>query len=384
MPPVSRTNANKLRKELSFTPSHFITPQRFRKTERKVFSASDFDDVHRSIAERQYAYIGWPRKNSVRVRGSWIGTLGPSSAYLLGAANIEARIGFAKTAVHEVLRHLDGYEGPVSFFSVCPRQYVLPMSEAHSVNLNALKKLTGQAFGGCSLVGSVDFALFKGFGKRGIRAWHDQVAAHTHGLVWGASEEEMKAMLVAMGADFINVKEECAGYVQKVASDEIAGYMRYALKLPLFECNVTANDDRFDPETGEIFGTTKISTNPLRPGDQLRMAALLHDMSLDHLIFGQLEGTGIAREIRRRARLPLVQKNEESERRNRPPSTRIGIEEISWLNRTPVAKLIQNPPKKVWLGPKSNLDHIKRFLRGHAGSAADTDVALSLPESVFN
>ena len=343
--------------------SRFPTPTRFRKTERKAFAASDFDDVLRSVAERQFDYIGWPRSNSVRVRGAWFREMSPSYAYLLGAANVEARIRFARTAVHEALRHLEEYKGPVFFFSVCPRHWVSSLSDAHRVDLHGLKKLTGQVFAGCSLVGSVDFALFKGFGKGGIRAWHNKVGAHTHGLLWGTSMEELQAKLAAMGPDFINVKGECAGYVQQITPDEIAGYMRYALKLPLCEYNVKADDARFDPETGEILREVKVSTNPLRPGDQLRLSALLCDMHLDHLIFGQHEGTGVAREIRRRARLPLARRNEIAERRRRPPNEHIGTEEICRWARTPIARLIQNPPKRVWLGPRPSIGCVEPFLR---------------------
>lgn len=384
MPLKSIADGNPAFKRPLFQLSRFLTPRRFRKSERKAFTTHDFEDVLRSIAERQYEYIGWPRKNSVRVLGYWVQTLAPSDAHLLNAANVEARISFAKIAVHEVLRVLEDYAGPVCFFSVCPRRYVLPLCDAHRVDLRSLKKLTGQVFASRSLVGSVDFALFKGFGRGGIRAWHNLVGAHTHGLVWGASAEELRASFAAMGPSFINVKGECAGYAQEIGPDEIAGYMRYALKLPLFEYNVRAEDDGFDPDTGEIFRTTKVSPNPLRPGDQLRMAALLRDMSLDHLIFGQHEGTGVVREIRRRARLPIVQKNEFAALRGRTPDAFIDTDEIPFWKRTPVATLIQNPPRKVWLGEAPEVDRVEPFLLGCASVGAVKHQTPSLPELVLN
>ena len=168
MPLVSIAKANPACLEPLNKLSQFLTPQQFHKTTRKAFSASAYDDVLRSIAQLQYEYIGWPRKNSVRVRGPWFGILAPCQAHLLGAANIEARIRFAKNAVHQLRLHLESYEGPVCFFSVCPRQYVLPLHTAHLTDLHGLKRLTGQIFAGCSFVGSMDFALFKGFGKGGV------------------------------------------------------------------------------------------------------------------------------------------------------------------------------------------------------------------------
>ena len=384
MPPKLTANATKPRKKPTFWPSSFVTPQRYRTTERKVFRAADYDDVHRSVGVSLHAYTAWPRKNSVRVCGGWFDNLRPSKAYLLGAANVEARICFAKTAVHEVIGHLEDFEGPVCFFSVCPHQYVMPMRDAHFVDLHGLKKLTGQVFAGCSLVGSIDFALYKGFGRHGVRAWHNQVGAHTHGLVWGKSAEELRANLQGMGPDFINVKGECAGYVQQIGADEIAGYMRYALKLPLFEYNVTAADDNFDPDTGEVFRTKKVSANPLRPGDQLRMSALLHDMSLDHLIFGQHEGTAVVREVRRRARLPLMRRNEIAQRHGSPPSSRLALEEIWRWKRMPVSKLIRTPPKKVWLGPKPSTLRVDAFLGSQEGLAALQGQTWDLPELVMN
>lgn len=383
MPLKSIADSNPMYKGPLTALSRYLTPHRPRKNERKSFSAADFDDVHRSIAERQYTYIGWPRSNSVKVRNPWFGTLAPSEAHLLNAANVEARIRFAKTAVHEVIRHL-GEASPACFFTVCPRHYVKPLTDAHRVDLHSLRKLTGQVFSGCSFVGAVDFALFKGFGKGGLRHWHNHVGAHTHGILWGKSIDEVRAMLRALSPDFVNVKGESGAYVQDIGPDEIAGYMRYSLKLPLFEYNLTADDSRYDAETGEILTSVKVNSHPLRPGDQLRMAALLHDMSLDHLIFGQLEGTPVVREIRRRARLPITRMNEDAVRRGLLPNCQIGTEEIDWSRRTAVRDLILNPPKKVWLGPKPSTAHLQPFLLGERASGAPVGAEKPLSDLVFH
>ena len=384
MPLSSIADTNSSFKQPLIQLSRFSTPHRLRKHERKAFSASDFDDVLRSVAQSQYEYIGWPRKTSVRVCGPWFRALAPCDSHLLCAANVEARIRFAKIAVHEVLRHLEDHSELVCFFSICPVRYVAPLHRAHSVDLTSLKKLTGQAFRGCSLVGSTDFALFKGFGQHGVRACHNHVGAHTHGLVWGKSQSELQELLAAMGPEFINVKGQCAGYVREISADELAGYMRYSLKLPLFEYNVKADQrETLDPQTGEIFHGTKVSPNPLRPGDQLRMSALLRDMYLDDLIFGQGEGTSVVREIRHRARAPLVHLNRLAETRTRHTPIAIGAS-ISHWERTPVSKLLRNPPRKVWLGRRPPASKLKSFLSRHNTSNTTAAKLSSLPDLVFN
>ena len=214
------------------------------------------------------------------------------------------------------------------------------------------------------------------------------MGAHPHGLVWGKTEEELWAAFHAMGPGFINVKGECAGFVREIDPDEIAGYMRYALKVPLFEYSVKSGErENIDPETGEITFHTKISANPLRPGDQLRMSALLSNMYLDDLIFGQHEGTEIVREIRRRARAPLVLENRLSRLQGKPASAQIAtVVNIAPFSRTPISKLLLNPPKKLWLGPRRENSSLGPFLRGQNSSAAGSEEnpIASLPELIMN
>ena len=110
MPSNRATTAHSARSmPISALPG-FLTPQRYRKRERFVATFPDYSDVHRSIAGRQHYYIAEPHRNYVRTRSDWFHILAPNQALLLAAANMEARIAFARLAL---ARFRELYDGPV-------------------------------------------------------------------------------------------------------------------------------------------------------------------------------------------------------------------------------------------------------------------------------
>ena len=184
--------------------------------------------------------------------------------------------------------------------TVSPRSYVLPIETASRVNLGALKRPTGQALAGLPFIGMVDFGLFKSWGENRVRKLNDHVSVNTHVLVFGATIEQIKAGFYAMGIDFTAVTRRSAGFAMAVEPDAVEGDLLYLLKAPLFYYKVESDHDR---------GNLTLGKHTLRPGDQLRMAAVLHDMFLDELFFGQHAGTTFVRAVRTAARAPLVAYN---------------------------------------------------------------------------
>ena len=308
----------------------FLTPQRYRKHERFVATLPDYTDVHRSIAQRQHYYIAEPRRNYVRTLTWWFQMLAPDQALFLHASNMEARIAFARLALARLREHRELYGGPVHFVTISPRTFVLPLETASQVNLHALKRLAGQALAGLSHIGMVDFGLFKCWGERGMRELNDHVSAHTHSLVFGATREAIVAGFNAMGVSFTSVTRLSAGHVMEITPEQVEGYLLYLLKAPLFFYKV---------ERGDGLGNPTLGKHVLRPGDQLRMGAVLSDMYLTDLFFGQHAGTPFVRAVRTAARAPMVAYN------HRHPREPVDVcYTVPADDRALLSSLVRSPP----------------------------------------
>ena len=299
--------------------SRYLTPSRYRKRMRWVAALPDFTDVHRSIAQDQHRYLDQPRSNYARPRGAWIRALAPSEAHLLSAANMEARIAFAETALRQLRRHRELYREPLHFVTVSPTTYVCPFETASRTDLLSLQKLTGQALSGLSFIGAPDFALFKAWGPAGIRSLHNHVGPHTHSVVFGASKAQIEQGMLQAKLDTGGWSGGRAFHIKAIKPDSLEGYLLYLLKAPLFFYHAKQGTRRFrNPLTDEAETHSLFKAHPLRPGDQLRMGAVIHEMYLDELLFGQGAGTPLVRDIRDEAREPLRRLNEIAKREGRP------------------------------------------------------------------
>lgn len=298
--------------------SRYLTPQRYRKRERWVAALPDFIDVHRSIAQDQYRYIDQPRNNYARPRGAWLRYLAPTEAHLLSAAVVEARVAFAKIALRQLRCRPDLYREQLHFVTVSRLKDVRPFETASQTNLHSLQRLTGQAFAGLSFVGAPDFALFKAWGPKGIRYLHNHVGPHTHNIVFGASRAEIKVGMQAAGLGTGGWTGGAAYHIKEITAEEVEGYLLYLLKVPLFFYHAKKGVRVFrSRHNGEREHHALFKPFPLRPADQLRMAAVVHAMYLDELLFGQGEGTELVGAIRDEAREPLRRRNEWARRQGR-------------------------------------------------------------------
>ena len=348
MPIYAPRNQSPPFKQALIDLSSFLTPHVFRKNGRRVAKRHDYVDVHRSIAVRQFEYLDAPHRNYVQARTAWFGELAPCQAHLLGAANMEARIALADIAARHLQRYREFYEEPIFLVTVSPQRYVLPIGGASQVDLHGLKQTVRQALAGLSFVGMIDFGLLKSWGREGIPRWNNHVSAHAHCIVVGTTREEIKANLARMGRNFVGVTGRCAAVVNEITARQLEGYFRYSLKAPLFEYQVrTGSRTWHNAETGESEILPRLDAHPLRTGDQLRMAAVVHEMMLDELLFGQGAGTALVREIVDEAREPLRCRNLVAERQGSRPSSMIAQTcSISPRDRTVLSKLVVSPPRR--------------------------------------
>ena len=307
--------------------SRYLTPHRYRKKERKVAAVPDFIDVHRSIAHDQHRYLDRPRRNYARPRGVWMRTLAPAQAHLLSAANMEARIAVAEIALRHLRLHRELYQAPLHFVTVSPAVYIRPLETASRTDLRSLQKLTGQALHSLSFIGAPDFALFKAWGSSGIKALDNHVGPHTHNIVFGASRAEIEQGMLAAGLDSGGWTGGAAYHIKEIAADDVEGYLLYLLKAPLFFYHARQGVRVFrNRASGEEENHALFKAHPLRTGDQLRMAAVVHEMYVDELLFGQGAGTVLARDIRAEAREPLRRLNEVARRQGKVEiSTTVGV-----------------------------------------------------------
>ncbi len=263
-------------------------------------------------------YIARPRTNHAVIPGSWavLETLLPDEAFWLPANNAEARIAFSEMAIEHVLAHEGIQLGPVCFVTITPANCAFPVGDggpgsremkafrrgigpAARFDIHVLRQIARQAMGDVPFIGMIEAALYYRWSPSG-RSREDWVSWHCHLLAWGAYQEELSAQLAPLRRRHRSMREDHASvHVQAVSEDDIARQFLYALKAPQKFYRVEYfNKPWTHPVTREVkqpgWHTQK---DWLRTGQRIRMLDVIGKRLLNDLLFGNREGTALARAI---------------------------------------------------------------------------------------
>ena len=96
-----------------------------------------------------------------------------------------------------------------------------------------------------------------------------------------------------------------AVWVEPVGPALVIGKMIYACKGQTKTYRLTRQPDHIDLETGEITERYRQQKDWIRTGNHVRMIKALHGRYLPDLVFGNVEGTQLARAVRYTAMKPF-------------------------------------------------------------------------------
>lgn len=287
-------------------------------TPPEIVDLQTFSDVHRWADMKMGNYIARPRDDHAASPGRWnvLETLLHDEAFWLPANNAEARIAFAEIAVEHVLAHEDIRLGPVCFVTITPATCAFPIGDggpgsreikafrrgiglAARFNIHVLQQIARQGMGDVPFIGMIEAALYHRWSPSG-RTREDWISWHCHLLAWGAHQAELSAALAPLRRRHRSMREGLASvHVQAVPEDDIGRQFLYALKAPQKLYRVEYYKKPWThPVTREVkqpgWHTQK---DWLRTGQRIRMLDVIGDRLLSDLLFGNREGTALARAI---------------------------------------------------------------------------------------
>jgi hypothetical protein len=280
-----------------------------------------FAAVHRWADEKIKNYIEHPRANYVAEPSAGVAAeLRRDAAFGLPANNAEARIAFAEIALEHIQAHEDIRLGPLCFVTIAPSAFAFPVGDsryrirpldawlrrtgpAATFDTRRLQALARQALGDIPFLGMVEIALFRRWGpaRRSRRDW---ISWHAHLLAWGATQTELTRVLNPLREKYSSLRENSpSAHVQEVPDDDLERQIVYALKAPQKVYRV----EMFSrPWTHPVTGVTRppglhTQKDWLQTGDRVRLLDIMAERNLDQLLFGNGDGTALARAIRREA-----------------------------------------------------------------------------------
>ncbi|QGY00611.1 hypothetical protein MMSR116_00835 [Methylobacterium mesophilicum SR1.6/6] len=284
-----------------------------------------FAEVHLRTDDRIKDYLEYPRKNYKQVAcRDAIDELQRSNAYALYANNAYSRIAFAEIALKHVAAEPGIVYGPRCFVTISPARFAFSLadrgmldpenrsimrrlSEAAHFKIHHLQQVARQAFGDLPFIGMVEVALFPSWTSSGWAVF-DSASWHCHLLAWGATHEELNGTLRPLRERHTSIKEGVTSvHIQAVPDDDLVRQFVYALKAPqkVYRTAFLRTVSRDQALTGFDTRAWRIKKDWLRTGQRVRLLDIMVGRTLDGLLFGNREGTTLARAIRDEALKPF-------------------------------------------------------------------------------
>ncbi|MCW6508457.1 hypothetical protein [Lichenifustis flavocetrariae] len=289
-----------------------------------IVDLETFSTVHRWADDRMKIYIENPHVNyTATTSGRTINeTLLRGAGSALYANNAESRIFFVHIASDHFLAHRGIRQGPLHLVTFMPAQFVRPMGDqwmpkdrhlraaarragpAAEFDVRVLQAFTRQALHGIPFVGMVEAALFKE--RTGRWSHRDWVSWHAHVLTWGATREELRKAVRPLRRKHCSLRKNVSSvHIKYVSYEDLLRQTGYILKAPQKAMREVFLPEGFNSQTGEIRSAElRLKKDWLRTGDRVRMLDIMGERTLDHLLFGNDEGTVLARQIRSEALAP--------------------------------------------------------------------------------
>ncbi|TNC07640.1 hypothetical protein FF100_31660 [Methylobacterium terricola] len=313
------------------TPNRFLSPQipdweitpppGWNSTSKlpEITDLASFVEVHRYADWRIKNYVAYPQENYVvRAHRDVVRGLQRGAAAELLANNALARIGFAEIAVEHLKAHGGIDRGPVCFVTLAPKQYAFPIpqsryrfppleteprrsSKAANFDIRKLQAFARQAMGEIPFLGIVEVAFFRNWGPEG-QSRYDWASWHTHLLSWGATHAEVSRTLSPVRAKHQSlIKGSPAAHALKLSHDDKNSIERsifYKMKAPQKQYRVVYYNKEWKNKKGDVLKPGwHLRKDWLRTGQRVQLLDIVGERTLDQLLFGNLEGTKLARAI---------------------------------------------------------------------------------------
>jgi hypothetical protein len=283
-----------------------IPPRRLWKPGDRLPNITDlpsFYRVHQQLDDKLKNYLNRAYSNYQTLPGDLWNELFSRNADLLFAANADARVNFVEILCDQIEAFDIVERGPHCWVTVTPADYVLPLDRAHEFDPRELIALIRQALGDVPAIGVVEGGHYLKWGPDGPSP-KDHISWHAHLIIWERSRAQLQDFVAALSKRR-NMRGRSAVWVEPIAPELVLSKMIYAAKGPVKSYRVVKRPDRIDNETGEITERFRQTKDWIRSGNHVRMIKALRGRYLRDLIFGNAEGTQLARAVRYRAMQPL-------------------------------------------------------------------------------
>jgi hypothetical protein len=287
----------------------------------RIVDLKTYEQVHLWADALIKEYLEWPRSNygTTATREAEL-ELRKSASPALYAVNAYSRIRFARTVVEHAAN-----SGPLStqrsfFVTIVPGRFTFPVGDegaaepkeqaiirrigpAARFDVRRIQALARQALQEIAFVGVVEAALYRSWSSSGPSK-EDHVSWHCHLLAWNTTKADLTRALAPLRArEKSLLRNSSVAHVQKASEVTPLREIPYMLKAPqkIYRVNLFG-DDYSDSQAGLCRPTVyRQQKRPLLTRDRVRMLDVMAGRTLDHLLFGNREGTALANAIRREA-----------------------------------------------------------------------------------
>jgi len=252
-------------------------------------SQADFDNAHHEAQKRMLRYVQRAHSNYQMLPRQIKEETSKGGGIYLYANAAEARARYSALAVRHFADLLEREQPEhVWMVTLASRDYAMSLAEAECADLAPLKNWAHQMLLGFSYFGMID-AAFYSRRKANPTDTLGTVSWHIHAFVWDVSEADLAVRIASINERVHSVVPGLtAAHASPVDLDRFAPRLRYVLKEPLNEyADWPKKSETVDPETGEIViiqtGKRRQAKRPLRGGNQVRMAKVMAERTLDKL-----------------------------------------------------------------------------------------------------
>jgi hypothetical protein len=262
-------------------------------------------EIRENAAHQQNYIMGARCKKSLEEKIALLREYLPSDAPFLAANNPEARIRFYLVWSYYV--RLFGFYSSSHLVTLCPVQYVVPLSQAASFNL---LKIQAWAAGvlrsyGLDFIGIVEPAFYSNGGPHGTAV----VSFHVHVVVFNGDENALDRMEREINQKYdplIVGRKACD--VRKITPGTLATVAKYMAKDPNGEYRAYEKKDENDDLIVRIARRADLhaspnpqgqKTRPARPGLQLKIHEVTRPWHLDKMIFAGGDAGQLLADIRK-------------------------------------------------------------------------------------
>ena len=338
MPLYARLRAPRLQRRPPMLNLYYRPPHPYSTKVRplEIVNMQTFVDLHRWAGIKMVNYVVRPQDNyAVTPRANVIETLDDQNAFELYANNAEARIAFAEIALEHIQASEEIRRGPICFVTLVPKDSVFPVgdrapgsretraykrSTSRAANFSdlQLKQKARQALGDIPFVGMVEAALFHRW-PFNLQEKLDLISWHCHLLTWGAEHEDVSSRLAHFRDHHLSLLDGPSAHVKEVDDSDLARQVLYMMKSPQKMTHIARYRYEWRSKTtGEIKPPGDyLQKDWLQTGHRIRLMDIIGHRKLDDLMFGNREGTVIARAIRKEALIPYTEWKKQDDRRRR-------------------------------------------------------------------